>query len=462
MKKTIKLLYEIRQNRGAKFMFMPKTLSFFEICKCIYFEYVNIWKSDEIIIVKFLKELFRKGLILEKSLSYSTYNLDNFTYNDVNITTSDNKTFSRGTSIDKSEAYAKAVGEVLERTSVRYNKDKVLIESQKSMSEKKLDFISISDFSQPTQKQLEKYLHFNIDNSDIFSWTKVLNIKDNKDYYAPSQTVFYGNAISYPNEKHIIHPTTHGAGAGYTEYDADRSCICEVIHRHFYLKNWYAGKSVNIIDIDSIPKDKKIYSLIQDLKNRDFKVNLLDYSDQAGLPTVMCVIEKEGGWSCGGTTGVNIDSVIQRAISESMAAYLWYAKNIAEEGCKISHVDISKVEDGFVDDVYGETNNKIAIYNQKYFIDKNKNSLDFLLSGKVIPYDNKYNKNFNYDIKKHAIDIFGDVYFYKVENNYLPDFNYFVKKVIVPNSYSFPMEEKYSRPTLNGDYPQVTILNPFV
>jgi ribosomal protein S12 methylthiotransferase accessory factor YcaO len=201
---------------------------------------------------------------------------------------------------------------------------------------------------------------------------------------------------------------------------------------------------------------------MQDLKNRDFKVNLLDYSNQVGIPSVICVIEKDGGWSCGGTTGLNIDSVIQRAVSESMAAYLWYVKNIAEEGNSISHIDIAKVQDGFTDDMYGETNNKIMIYNQKHFIDKNKDSLGFVLSGKSVNYTEQYNKEIDYDIKKHATDIFGDVYFYKVENNYLSDFNYFVKKVIVPNSYSFPMDEKYSRPILNGDYPQVTILNPFV
>ncbi len=455
----LSLLRYLRKERFAKFLFLPTGLNFINICRAVYYEYAKTSRSDEIIISKVLKEVEEVGLLQPRPVEYYSYRLGSMEMHDVYLWTSDGGRFCRGTSTDYAEACAKAVGEVFERTALRYAiSTQISLHTQKELRDMGIKFVASNDFAQPTQVQFSAFPQFRISEHDVFSWISSKNLLDGKNYLIPAQTIFYNNFINFPNEKMILQQSTHGAGAGYTYGAAVISAICEIIHRHFFLDHWYRGIAPPQIDLATIPKELPLMNTIRELQKAGFNLYLLDYSGEANLPTTLCVLEKHESWSIGASSNYTMEGALERAIGEAVATYLWHVETTHKGGNRVTQKNIDSVRHDFTDSRHGDAYWRVMLYNTTSFI-KNLN-IPFL-EGFSIPYSEKYNVGQTFNIESYAKRVFGDVYIYEANKNYLDTYNYHVVRAVIPKSYPFALTETCSRPVLNGKLPTHTVLNPF-
>jgi thiazole/oxazole-forming peptide maturase SagD family component len=462
--KLKEVLYELRHNRDAKFLYLPIKLSLKDLFVLIYNEHLNIQKADQLIINMLLLELVEKKILAANPVNYVQYELGSFTFHDINLITSDNEVFCRGTSLDISEAYAKAVGEVLERISLRFNlEDKVIIASESELLSdfsKDLNIVLVKEFAKPMSGQIELYPRLKVDANDQFSYVEVSCLNDKNKYLIPAQAVYYRNRVNYTNEKVLISGTTHGAGAYYTLDKAMQSAFFEICNRHYYLKSWYAKVVTQRIDVESIDCNLTCYKLIKELEKIDFRVNLLNYSNESNIPSIICVLEKRGGWYVGGTAGTSLDSVILRSISEAFASYLWVMKTNLAGKNDISLNAIANIKKDFIDNKMGTAFYKVLLFSNSYYI---KNILDFkdFLSGPLVSYKSVNQQLDNLDVKQLATYLPGKIYIKEIKKGYLNDFNYKVVKIIAPSLYNLHLNEIDARAVVNDIYPQNREFNPF-
>ena len=457
----ITTLYDLRERRHAPFMFMPRHMSFVDVCKAVYFEMSNHKERDMFVINHMLKEMVDRGLLRNNPAEYHYYALSTLRIHDIHLTTSDNLTFCRGTSTDESEAYAKAVGEVFERTSLRYNNEKdEYIDSYDELWAQGVSVVSVESFPKPTELQMKLSPQAIFSNKDTFSWAEVTSLLNNKRCYIPAQTIFFNNYEKYPHEKNILSPSSHGAGAGYTREKAISSGIYEVLNRHFFLQSWYTKEVKERIDTTTIPHTSKASILVTALEKQGFIVHLIDYSQEAGVPSVICILERDGGWSCGGTAGTQLESVIERSVMEAMASYLWRMRRFLSGGGNYEVQTVSQIANNFSDTMYGIPEQRVMLYGFSYFI-THASTFSTFISGKKHPFSTLFDKKTGFDSKRHAVTLFGDVFVYDAQATYLEECNYYSTKVIIPKSYFFSLYEIHSRPVHSDIYPQNTGINPF-
>ena len=214
------------------------------------------------------------------------------------------------------------------------------------------------------------------------------------------------------------------------------------------------------IDTTTIPNNSKAHILIRNLEQRGFTINLLNYSDKAGIPSVICILERCGGWFCGGSAGTSLETVIERAVTEAFSIYSWcIRKTIAGENIYNAN-SMKLLQNGFIDTEFGDAKSRLLLYGYSYCI---KNHIQFtsFITGKNIPFSTQWDTDDTYDCQKHAHDLLGDVFVYEIQKEYIQRYEYHVVKVVIPSSYFFSLEESGSRPVRMGTYPQNTQINPF-
>lgn len=457
----LKVLSSLRKERGAHFLFMPNNCPFRDICLLFYFEFISPKKGDVFLIGIVLDNLKKEGLLTDDYLTRYTYKLDTQTLYFVRLKSVDGSSFSNGISNQEDEAYAKAIGELLERSFLRFNHDKKVIQrSQRSLISEGKSCIDLNLFPKPTKEQIEYFQESSYNEDDIFSWLQVKNIRTGKMVHAPAQTIFIRNAYSYPKEKIITESNSHGAGAFFSENKAVNSGLFEVLNRHFFLKGWYENKSPCVVDIQSIPHTTKVAKLITDLIRRNFKVLFLDYSEEAGVPSVICFLEKDGGVSCGGSAGLRMEDALERSLLEAFSVYVWSVEITLTGKNNFSSESVKSVKDFFIDNINGTAFNRVLMYHHEYFV-RNINFYKTAADGRKVAFSDRYDKSADFNFFNHMLNIFGDIYYYKAENAILNSFAYSSVKVIVPGSFFFALNEANSRPVREGVYPQNGEINPF-
>ncbi len=449
---------EMRRNRGAKFMFYCATLELQIFYAVLANEVMgNHSRADTILISAVIQDLVRKKILHPDCIKYHFYSFESITYHDVFLKTTDNKIFSRGTSIDFSESYAKAIGEVFERTTIRFGDLNKVKYVKKSDSKKEKEYLDINLLPKPTFEQVNKYSNFLVTDEDVFAFVPSVKVSKGEEMYIPAQAVFLSN-FTEKSEKILLQSTTHGAGAGFSSESAFRSGLYEIIHRHEFLKAWYFKKSPNIVNLETIPNGSELFGKVKNFENRGFKIFCADFSEAAGIPTFICILERMGAWYCGGSTSETSFNAINRAIDEAFSTYLWTQQKSLDGGNNLNLDYIKSMKPDFTDDSANDTN-RVLLFGNSYFM---KDSDKFFLSGKVVDFTDKFDKKDTFDLCIFANEKFGDsVFKYDFQSDVLNEYNYFVSKVYIPNSYYFALTEIYSRPVLSGIQPAFKRINPF-
>lgn len=452
----------LRRARRSGFLFMPDNLTFISLGNIYINEYFRKHElADKVLINLTLQDLVNKKVLVPDPVTITKNRVtETLFYFDVYLRTYDNSVYCRGTATDLATAYGKAVGEVFERTSLKYPSEEIekieLINKKVREIKNNKDFLDFNILPKATAYQLDKFPNFKIVEEDEFEFVKVKKITG-ENLFVPRQTIFFGSKNR--EEKTLLQSTTHGAGAGYTEEQAFASAFFEVLHRHFFLKSWYHKTSPNLLDLSSLDQDSFIRQKIKELENKGFKINILDYRDEAAVPTFICLLEKKGGLYCGGSSSLDLEYAISRSVDEAMSIYYWEVGKIISGENNLDQGKIDNLKDNFLDtSLDGKL--RVQVFGNSYFVEK----LDkFILRGKKVSLDSyNFNKN-NFDIKKYAQDIFGkNIFCYQAKNKYLSEYNFHTVKIYIPNSYYFPLSEIYARPILSdGIEPNYTAVNPF-
>lgn len=456
----VALYIELRKDRQSAFLFVPRHMPFLTLAQLIFYEFFSRELSDTVLVQSVLSDLQSRGIVHKNAaVIYHTYSLRTLTFHDVYLRTSDNQIFCRGTSIDKMEAYAKAFGEVFERTTLKYppvHPDERT--TSRSLKGSKQGFVSPDAFARPTVAQSQAFPSFRIDDTDVFAWTRVAHVGTDSTVLIPSQTVFYGTHTRY-TEKAIIQQSTHGAGASFSAEGAFRSGLLEIVHRHFFLKAWYKGGEFPQLDVSTIPTESAVAVLLSELDERGFKAHFLDCTNEAGLPSVICLLERGGGMYCGGSCSTQMLSALNRSLSEAFATYLWVQQSKIRGEYALTQSVIDSIHTGFVD-ASMKAHRRVHLYGNSYFVSKYAN--DVLASSSRTVYRTTFDVSDTFSASSYAIETFPDVYHYRCPHPILSEYGYHAARVIVPQSYFFALDEKYSRPVLkDGVQPVRIIINPF-
>ncbi len=464
-----------RKSRGSGFLFLPNSLKFKQILSILIIESISEHLSqkvlrefsDKLLISFVLSDLVNKKVIKKNGYTLEKYKVNQeIIYYDIYLKTYDNKIYCRGTNTDFATAVGKAVGEVMERTSILYphKNENIFLKKVGEIigDEKYLDFNKVA---KPIDAQLQKFPEINISDTDTFEFVESQNLYSEGPVFLPKQLLYFGGSLNF--EKKIIQSTTHAAGSGHTFSMALNSAFFEVVHRHFFLKSWYFKESPNQLNLESLnnsnrESDNFLYSKIKALENKGFKINILDFrNDTGGLPTFICILEKFDGWYCGGSTSLNLEYAIERSIDEAMSTYLWEVKQIQNRNFSLNKKYIDNIKSDFLDESLN-ARNRVLLFANSYFINKQDK---FILDGaKTDLNDCKLIFDVdNFDVKVFSKIFFGEeVYFKNVKNELLESYNSNSVKMYISNSYYFPLSEMFARPILqDGKTPINTGLNPF-
>lgn len=454
-----KYIKELRKERGTSFLFYPVNVSFEALVHLLLYEAGGKYeKSDEVLIALVFRDLINKKILSENCLKYFEYRLNEIVYYDVYLKTTEDKFFCRGTSTDKSTAYAKALGEVFERTSIKFpSQDEKLVEMKVSETKENPDFLDLELFAKPTDKQVQKFKNFVVNSEDAFTYLKTRNVLEDREVYLPAQTVYYGNFLN-KKEKKIVQSTTNGAGAGFSPEGAYLSGLLEILHRHYFLKSWYFKRSPDVINLKSLEQEKELSYKVKNFLSRDFKIYFLDYTVEAGIPTSICILERFGGWYCGGSSSYKLSKALERALDEAMSTYLWCEQTNLEGRNKIDEKYVESISGDFMDERMNSVD-RILAFADKSFVEK----LDkFIVLGHEVEYTTKFDltevsESLDLQLKKEGFLVF----VHERQNSYLSEYGYFVSKVVIPNSYYFALDEIFSRAVIDGKVPTYTEPNPF-
>lgn len=452
-------IQRLRIERGSRFLFLPKSLKLFQLAKIFLLESAGkIKEADEYLIASSVEILKEKKILCPEPVKYEKYEMGNISYHDVKLRTFDGQIYSRGTGIDTAESFAKAIGEVLERVPLKHPLNPRFEEWRVSEIKENKKFLSPREFAQATLAQKAKFPSMNIDEDDVFAFSEAEDIIAKEKRMIPTQTIFFGE-FNNKREKKIWARTTNGAGAGYREEDVFRSGYLEILHRHVFLDFWYKKKPAQKIRPDSIPGNSPLFAKIKNFQNQGFKIHLLDFTQEAGIPTHVCFLEIFGGMYCGGSSDYSSMHSIERALDEAFSIYLWAMQANLEKGNDISQKFIDQIIPGFVDERL-DAKHRVLLFAHSYFMEKSDR---FFQWGEEVGYDASFDVDPNMEIKKLAEKKFGkNIFLYNSSHQILDEFGYFAGRVVIPHSYYFALNEIDSRPMLPGGEPPLNQdVNPF-
>ena len=150
----------MRKERGSRFLFLPKNSLKFFARIYLYEFFGKVKQADNLLLNFVLRDLIERKVLVKNMLIKSRYELGDFTYHDVMLKTFDNQYYCRGTSTDEMEAYAKALGEVFERYTLKHYADFVVEKSNFENDNLKGRVLNYEEYPQPTPEQLEKFAIF--------------------------------------------------------------------------------------------------------------------------------------------------------------------------------------------------------------------------------------------------------------------------------------------------------------
>ncbi len=197
-----------------------------------------------------------------------------------------------GSSIDRGNAVAKAIGEAVERyCSAIYNRDDFPLSCFESAS---FPCVPPEEFAFYTREQCNQksfpYVPFN--NSTLVRWTEALNAGTGKICYVPAAAVF----VPYYYDKErgefpILQPISTGLACHVGPSQAAVSAICEVLERDAFTITWQARLSRPQIILETLSDANR--DLVERFECIGARVTLLNLAMDHGVPVILSVLSHE-------------------------------------------------------------------------------------------------------------------------------------------------------------------------
>lgn len=448
----------LKEARGDVFRFVPDDIPFHILARLLYLHSIHSPQEDLVLLDYVIADLQREGILINTHpLRAHTYTLPGSTIYDIYITTSDNRVYCRGTASSYIEACAKALGEVFERTISRFPSDRTYqVHSATELHRAGVPHIPPSAFAQPTDKQRTIFSSNIATDETLLAWIPVTPVLDPTcTVLAPLQTIYYSSQDRF-KEPLIFQQTTNGLGAGYSHQHALSSAFAECIHRHHYLDAWYHTRDSAVIDTNTVPASSALSSLIHSLHERGFKVEILNFTENASVPTCITYLHHRGGVYCGGSTSTSLEKAAKRSVEEAFSIYLWSYQatlrgeyDITEELCNTLQQDTT--------DTRATGAHRVQLFATPHFI--THHPVLTHVHKKLIPF---LEESYTHTALMRAATAFENAYTYTFSSPLISKYSYHVVRGVLPQSYFFPLNDQHSRLILkHGDYPHHTYINPF-
>jgi len=313
-----------------------------------------------------------------------------------------------GTSLgkDKKDTERKAIGEALERYSLK------TIPNLKKASYNKLSnalnpelFLNFSNNS--LEGRRKEYLT-KIKKTNI-SWVNGIHLNSKKNVFIPAQLVYIYNR----NEPIIRIPSSNGAAFGTNKKEAIERAVLELIERDCFMRSWFSGKGFKRIKLN-----KKSEKEFIDIGVKPF---VFDISMYRGVRSVFALLldkNNKGIKVYGGLrSGFSKYKVIEEALQEAYKTKIWL--NIMDKENK--KFEIESLEE------------RRKFWSNK----KNISKLDFILGSKFVRIKDLKHKDIINEFKKNK-----DIYVVDITHEKIKKYGAVIK-VLIPSLHPLSLDDKF-------------------
>lgn len=194
-----------------------------------------------------------------------------------------------GFSFDRTVAMEKAVGEFVERYSLRtIPYERLLRGSYKDLeSSGAINPTLLSPFS-PQELLREEYKECRILDESVFLWAPCTEFVTSTKYLIPAQLAFLGYA-RLKEEPVIREMTSSGAAAGTSAEMAQLNSIYELIERDAFMKMWMRAEPPPRIDISRI-RNNETARIMREYEKLGLEAKIFEITSDNGIPTVMTIL----------------------------------------------------------------------------------------------------------------------------------------------------------------------------
>lgn len=235
--------------------------------------------------------------------------------------------FGGGKGADLPAMMASSLGEVVERAMgslVSFNYDnKLVYGTYKKMTDEGYQCLHPSKLPLFADEQYDKegfeYERFTEDS--FVGWIEGKRMLDGEEtIWVPAQIVMPFSML-HPNERMFCYATSGGLATHITKELAVYHGISEVLERDAVNVHWNTGRAPKIIEMDCLPKDKKIKKVLEHANTLVDEIKLyLHMTDIEGFFTVTAVGFVKGfnkyNYISGGGGGLTIEDAILSALGE--------------------------------------------------------------------------------------------------------------------------------------------------
>ena len=160
----------------------------------------------------------------------------------------------------------------------------------------------------------------------LTEWTPSLNITKEQGCFMPTEISYYEYVPSNSQTRLFSMHHTMGLAAGSSTEDATLSGIFEILERDAYWITMRCKITHPDIELNKVPDlDPKIFTIIQELERKGFKLSIKDMSLDWGVPIVHAVLTDTSGGipSFAHGTGASFkwSTAIARAVCEVLQMY---------------------------------------------------------------------------------------------------------------------------------------------
>lgn len=408
-----------------------------------------------------LNTLIKKGFIHSYGegvifYDYPAYYLVGITFNiDVRLSGIHSKGWGYVTQDeDKELAYAKALGEALERHATYYLENST-VHSYPKTYEGDASFLYeyIPKFTQEQIRTNKKVVASQEDLKKIRGF-KVPSVTGGGKRFLPLSCFYWGQEI--PQEgKLLFHRTTNGSGGGVTHEQAFTSALYELIERDHFLLYWFSGVKPKVITNKSIPDDLGVY-VAEVEREYQLEVYFLDTRYDIDIKSCVCIVVDPvlNIIAMGGKTHHSSMVTLRAALLEALSVMFVVRHDRAKIKKMIDFVDTVSVKKFTTAIDMIERMNLFCspegiAYIKKYFIGKDRVTFDFFSQKEKKFVNEKEERKFLIDEFKKLVATKGEgyhVYEHTASSVWTKEMEYSVVRVFVPALLKLHLKETLATP----------------
>jgi len=405
------------------------------------------WSPAYSILFSFLQKKKIVDFAIEKE-SYSSEYVHFFAKKSIFVNEYDVPLTGQGIAKEKSEAFSKVLGEMIERmVSGLFDMNKNILYKSPNEMRGIYEIVYPPKYHRFLDIQKENYRELTHDPAHSIEWVKGTNLITDTSVYVPRQmTSWFGFGSARVFREKLLDANSNGCAGYFTKEGAVLRGLLEVVHRDGFLVHWLTLIPPTRIDPDTLPEEMQ--KIIQEFKSRGISLSILNITSLS-IPSVYIAAINEKSETprivLSGASAVTFKQAIRDALKE-MVAMSEVFSYISEEGIQVRNE--GPVVTPFISDINKTTR-------QTYWrgVEKVK-QFQWFISGEKISYNDVCIRDLlcaeddSSQLKKclEVLSARGEEYYpvvYYPENRIQEELGFYVAQVYIPKAFPLYLNECY-------------------